>query len=287
MKPSLRTLLKTVAWLCAGLVAVAGAGLAYVYYTTNAMLRRTYDVPFSALSLPADEASLTEGRRLATLRGCFGGCHGKSLAGQVWDDNFVDGHMVSPDLTRVVQSLPVEVFARVVREGVRANGESVWGMPSAMFFHLTDQDLAAIIAFLRSQPAQNGLTRVFEPGPRARWDMARGDWLSAREEILRLGPRMPSPDPADTIATGRYLARTVCSECHGADLTGSGDTPNLRVVAGAYSPEHFARLMQTGIAVGDRQLGLMAVVARTRFSHFRPDEVAAVYAFLKSPQSVR
>jgi hypothetical protein len=65
------------------------------------------------------------------------------------------------------------------------------------------------------------------------------------------------------------------------DLGGSpdGSTPDL-VVVGAYSQADFARLMKTGIAVGDRQLGLMTAVAKTRFSQLHDLEVQALYDFL-------
>jgi len=58
-------------------------------------------------------------------------------------------------------------------------------------------------------------------------------------------------------------------------------TPAL-VVAKGYSLEQFTRLMQQGVGLGERQFKLMSPTAKARFTQFRPDEVAAVYAFLQT-----
>ena len=40
--------------------------------------------------------------------------------------------------------------------------------------------------------------------------------------------------------------------------------------------------MRTGIAVGDREVGLMTEVARGRFRHLQDDEIAAVHGYLQA-----
>lgn len=76
----------------------------------------------------------------------------------------------------------------------------------------------------------------------------------------------------------------MCTECHGLDLEG-GDGPNapppLVVVAG-YGPDAFARLMETGEPIGDRELDLMKEVALGRFSHMTDRAVAALHAYLQA-----
>ncbi len=278
MRPALRILL-TVLAACAGLAILV---LAYVYIASEYQLRRQYQAPLVNLALPTDAASITEGKRLARLRGCYGGCHGKTLEGRVWEDSLLAGRVVAPDLTRVARELQPDAMARTVREGVRANGESVWDMPSNMMFHLGDEDMARIIAFIRSETALNGLQRELAYGPLQRWEIVRRNFLSIREEIEKLGRPERMPDRANPVDFGRYLARTVCSECHGPNFQGQDGSPNLHVMAQAYTSEHFATLMRTGIAVGNRKLGLMSQVALSRFAYFSDEEVAAVYAFLRS-----
>ena len=94
------------------------------------------------------------------------------------------------------------------------------------------------------------------------------------------------PDPADAVAHGKYLAHTTCTECHGPELRGWGGddpAPSL-IVASAYSPEAFERLMKTGQSLTGRDLGLMKEVALGRFSHFTSEEIGAIHAYLTSPE---
>jgi cytochrome c553 len=90
------------------------------------------------------------------------------------------------------------------------------------------------------------------------------------------GPEGPS-------GPGRYLARTVCSECHGTDLQGApmDSVPPLTVTR-AYSLEQFTTLLRTGVAIGGRTLGLMAEVARRRFFAFTDAEISQLYNYLNS-----
>jgi cytochrome c553 len=92
-------------------------------------------------------------------------------------------------------------------------------------------------------------------------------------------PRM-AVDAVDPVGFGRYLSTTACTECHGADLDGGRDVPDLRIAA-AYTSEQFARLMHDGVALGDRDTGFMSSVARGRFRHFTDEEIAALYAYLR------
>ena len=82
---------------------------------------------------------------------------------------------------------------------------------------------------------------------------------------------------------GRYLARTTCSHCHGADLRGGSNpeftSPSLKVVA-AYSAESFAKLLRTGVPPGERKLATMGAVAREHFSLLTDPEIAALYNYL-------
>jgi mono/diheme cytochrome c family protein len=90
--------------------------------------------------------------------------------------------------------------------------------------------------------------------------------------------------PADPPGRGADLGMNACRECHGQDLNGRPEVdnaPSLVVVKG-YSAEQFARLMHDGVGVGEREFGLMTPTAKARFSHLSPDEVQAVYEYLRS-----
>ena len=96
----------------------------------------------------------------------------------------------------------------------------------------------------------------------------------------------PAAPPTEPLALGKHLAHTSCSECHGWDLNGwEGDPAPSLVVAKAYTPEQFTRLMRTGeIASGGKsKSGLMCEVAATSFSSSLTDEeIAALKQYLDS-----
>ena len=56
-------------------------------------------------------------------------------------------------------------------------------------------------------------------------------------------------------------------------------SPSLQVVA-AYSPESFAQLLRTGVALGGRKLDTMSPLSRNNLSHFTDAEIAALFSYL-------
>lgn len=277
-----RRILRIVGFLCAVTATLAVASAAVVYVISERVIHRKYDVALAPpIAIPTDAASVAEGERLAHIRGCNGSCHGERVGGHSWDEGWFAGRAMAPDLALAARTYSTAELERVIRRGVRANGEGVEIMPSPMFYHLSDEDLGRIIAFLRSAEVTDKRIYAFDAGPKWRWQMVTGEWLPWPEDIAGLGPRMPAPSPDDTLRFGEYLARTSCSECHGDRLEGGPGTPNLTVAA-AYSIEDFTKLMRTGVALGGRELRLMSDVARARFSHFNDTEIGALHAYLRS-----
>ena len=273
-------------WLGIGLgalVILALGAVAVIYIASERMVRKTYDLPLSSIALPTDSFALAEGQRLATVRGCYNGCHGERLDGGVLIDRPLLARLVAPNLTRVVAQYTDAELERVIRHGVRREGKSTLGMPSSMFYHLSDEDLGAIIAFLRSAPVTEGPSTEIRLGPLARLGLVLGKYNPQAQIIDHDAPRLAVPDTSDHITFGKYLALTLCSECHGLDLRGNpdGSSPNL-VIAASYSEEGFTRLMRTGKASGNRELRLMSDVARGRFSHLTGGEIKALHAYLNT-----
>ena len=280
----MKAILKWLGYAAAFVVALAGMGVSYVYLRTELLLRKTYDQPLTAIAVPSDPASIAEGKRLATIRGCFDGCHGKGLdGGYVFDDPWIL-RFVSPNLTQVAATHTDAELERVIRHGVRKNGKSVWFMPSTMFYHLSDEDLGKIIAFLRSVPPSQGPATEAWIGPKWRLNLVTEGWyLPQAEEILRDAPWIRDAIEPAGHNRGRYLAMTICTECHGMKLQGDleGSTPSLAIVA-AYSERDFFRLMRTATPLGGSQLGLMGEVARVRFVNFTDQEIRDLYSYLHS-----
>jgi cytochrome c553 len=247
------------------------------------MVRKTYDLPLSSIAFPIDSLVIREGQRLATVRGCYNGCHGERMDGGVVIDQPLLARIVAPNLTQVVAKSTDAELERVIRHGVRRDGRSTLGMPSSMFCNLSDKDLGAIIAFLRSAPVTEGPATEIRLGPLARLGLVLGKYNPQAELIEHDAPRLVVRDTSDHITFGKYLALTNCTECHGLDLRGNPDRPSPNLgIAATYSEEDFARLMRTGKGLRDRELRLMSDVARRRFSHLTAGEIEALHTYLST-----
>jgi cytochrome c553 len=263
------------------LAALAVAAYVVVYVVSERELRRTYPIPTTAVLLPSDPAALAEGQRLATIFGCFSGCHGRQAEGIVFFNEPKIARIVAPNLTTSVRKYSDAELAVAIRQGLRPDGRSMVVMPSESFAVLTDADLGRIIAFLRSLSPTVGPGPDVSPGPLGRVGFAMGKFKTT----ARLVAEAVSPPAAtsDNAAHGRYLAQVVCSHCHGADLRGSSNpdftSPDLGVVT-AYSSEQFTTLLRTGVATGGRTLGVMGSYARKNLSHLTDSEIAALYEYL-------
>ena len=273
-------------WIGIGVASLAGLAIfayAVAYALSERTLRRTYQVPPVALSVPTDSAAIVEGRRLATTRGCFGGCHGVQAEGGIMLDDPMLARLVAPNLTAAAHKYTDAELAVAIRNGVRPGGRSMVIMPSEAFIGLTDVDLGRIIAFLRSLPPVPGREPSLVLGPIGRIGFAVGKFKLAAQLIAETVP--PPEASNEEAALGRYLARTTCTQCHAADLRGTSNpgftSPTLQVVAG-YTPEAFTQLLRTGVALGGRNLAMMGPWARDHLSHFTDEEIGALYAYLHS-----
>lgn len=113
----------------------------------------------------------------------------------------------------------------------------------------------------------------------ARVGVLTGEFSPQASVIEHGAVRLGSRPLDDSTGLGEYLAVTICTECHGLDMRGGGSTPPLAMAA-SYTEADFLRLMRTGVAIGGRELGLMASMARRRFTHMTDDELIAVHAYL-------
>ena len=260
-----------------GFVVVAYAVL---YVLSERVMARTYATPKVSISIPTDPESIAEGKRLAIVRGCFNGCHGKDAQGAVMFDDWMVARVVAPNLTAAVRNYTDAELVNIIRNGVRPDGRSMVIMPAEVFVDLSDPDLGRIIAFLKSLPLAPGPSAEVVLGPGGRAGLGIGKFNTAAGLIAE---RAPLPDATnEQAAYGRYLARTVCTGCHGTDLRGTSapdPSPGLHVVA-AYSGDAFAELMRTGVPLGGRKLGLMREVARDNLSSLTDAEIAALFSYL-------
>lgn len=275
-------------WLLRGLIGLVGFATVVVlavFIAGEIYLTKTFTAEERPFAVPTgaeqDAEIITEGGRLARIRGCYDGCHGPGGIGQ---DMF---GIAAPNLTKHLREYSDADLERAMRQGIRPDGTSLVVMPSDSFRHLSDEDLSSIIAFFRSLPVSDN-----DPGERSFGLLPRAFLLYFYyiEDIpVRAADRIAAADftiPGDKDnqeAFGRYLAMSICAECHGPDLQGEFIFPDL-IVASGYSGEEFRHLLATGESFDDRDLDLMADMARRRFSHLHGEEADAIYAWLTSDE---
>ncbi len=220
-------------------------------------------------------AKAAHGKRIADVLGCTG-CHGKDLQGERFYE------LYASNLTRDAANYTDQQLEHVLRVGVPPTGRELWGMPSELFQHLSAPDMEALIAYLRRLEPAGAPTQPPLPFPAdVRQMIAKGE-LKPTAATVRDARALAPVDLGASHGLGRYIARVTCAECHGPELKGGSDTPDLTLV-GAYSHDEFERLMVEGTGTGGRKLKpLMEGVSKGRFSKMTSRERQALYGYLKA-----
>ncbi len=278
----MKKFLKWLGFAAIALVGVALLGISWIYYGSHAALTHRFEVSATTLAIPTDAAEIAEGKRLAQITGCTH-CHGETFGGQFLHDFPKVARFVAPNVNGVMKHYDDSQLEAVIRRGVKADGTGVMFMPSEMFRHLRDEDVARILAFLRTVPEAQGTDEKTEVRFLGRFLLAKGDFKPAPSNIKTLPARVNDFDAADPVSHGRYLVMNLCTECHAQDLGGLplAGSPPLSVIKG-YTAEQFARLMREGLGATGAEFPLMTRTSRARFVHLRDDEVNAIFAFLQS-----
>lgn len=272
-----------IASLAIGVIAgVAFLGYGAVWLLGERIISRRYETPPLDISAVTDPAVIAKGERLANIAGCLG-CHGAEMNGKPFGEARFVYRSIAANIPRLASTYSDEDFARAIRHGVRKNGRSVIGMPSPAFYDMRDDDLTALISFMRTLPDRGEKLPRSETWILGRLELIQGLFPPEASTIDHNAARK-NYDFSDEAQRGAYLAKIACAECHNVDFTGApysdepGGPPDLAIAAG-YSPEQFAKLLKTGEPVGGRDLRLMDDVARSRFIHFTDEEIAALHAF--------
>lgn len=277
-------MVKVASIILGSVAAIALLAAAGVYWASEARLGDVVRGPAFDQAIPTDAASLEHGRHLARTRGCFG-CHGQQLEGKDFGEQWDwPERAVAPNLAAYAEANNAAIMEAAIRQGIGRNGKALTSMPSYNFARLTDEDMAALIAFLKSAPVVEKKLPKAKLGWPVRWDFARGAEVHM-VQMVALVPTLKIDAIAEPQrARGEYMAMTMCNECHGLDVRGNslwGVTPDLAIVA-AYSREEFEVLIKTGLASGGRKLGLMSLVAPDRFPDLTDSEIDDLYAYLSS-----
>ena len=228
-----------------------------------------------------DEAGkLAHGKRLAAVLDCTG-CHKANLQGQnVTRDDPGYGDMNAPNITLLLAKYSDEDFRHFIHDGVPRDGREFWFMPVESFQFLSDADLDAVIAYLRTfKPAGTQLPPI-RKGKGFQEDVERG-FGNSQQQVKRYRAEPPA-DMGDSHGWGRYLVETTCTSCHNSKLQGyPGFTPDLDI-AGTYSEAELTRLLTTGEGKTRKDLGMMSEMGRDIFVNFTPKERAAIVGYVKA-----
>ncbi|WP_294121809.1 c-type cytochrome [Sphingomonas sp.] len=227
-----------------------------------------------------EAAKLAHGKRLAIIHDCTG-CHGDNLQGlNVTADDPNYGDMNAPNVTLLMAKYSDDDFRKFIRSGVPKDGRDFWFMPVESFQFLSDADLDALIAYLRTFKPEGTQLPPIRKGKGFEKDVEHG-LGNTKQQVARYQAES-LPNLGQEHEWGRYLVSTTCTGCHNSQLQGyEGFTPNLDI-AGTYSNEELTKLLTTGEGKTKKDLGMMSGIARNHFSHFTTKERAAVVGYVKA-----
>lgn len=277
-----------------GLLAVLVVLVLGVYVMSSHRMNRVFDVPEAALLNAAfvpDSSLVRAGERLATIRGC-NDCHGLDLGGRVLIDDPMFGRVVPPNLTPggATDTFSLADWDRAIRHGVRPDGKGYLIMPAHEMYLLSDEDLSAIVAYLRQLPPAHHDLPSNSVRPLGRALYLAGVLPLVPAELVDHDAARPAPPvPGPTPEYGHYLA-IGCTGCHGADY-GGGIVPGTSMMAanltadpetglGTWTLGDFEHALRSGERPDGSKLDPAMPIAATKM--LNDTEVAAIWAFLQT-----
>jgi len=294
----IRKILKWIGIVLGSLVGLLVLAFIVLYIIGGAKwnrIRGNYDVPIETILIPTDPASIARGEHIATIRMCRY-CHTETLSG---DFETVPGLITLsfPNLTTGAGGVGAtntdNDWVRAIRHGVGHDGRGLLLMPVRVFYYLSDDDLGALIAYLKSLPPVDNELPGTNPLPLGRVMLALGQLPpeATVPDVTMIdhdGPRPVAPQPSVTIEYGQYLAH-VCTVCHGPHFNGGTIRTDAEYLAPNLTPggevaywseEDFIATLRTGMTPGGKQL--KDVMPWKYFGQMTDDELKAVWLYLQS-----
>jgi mono/diheme cytochrome c family protein len=281
--------------LLIGLIVVAAVSL---YTSTSLKITKQYSIQPEAVTIPTDAASIERGKHLATVI-CME-CHGPDLGGKVVFSDPALGLINAANLTPGKGGAGKEFkdadWVRAIRHGVDDQGRALVIMPSRGFYYLSDADLGAEIAYLKTLSPVDKEWADPSLTPIARILAALGAFGEpfAAEAISHSAPRPAAPPPGATADYGGYLVNVLdCRTCHGAQLSGGKDpdpkappAPNLTPGGDLanWTQADFDKAMHTGVIPNGRTL--KSFMPWKTYGQMTDDELKAIYLYLGSLPTV-
>ena len=254
---------------------------------------RQVSVQVVPLAYTTDAQALERGKYLFQSRGCVD-CHGAGGAGRDFVNNG-STHIAGPNITPagVVAQYKPEDWVRTIRHGVKPNGQPVMVMPSEDYNRFTDEDVAALVSYVRKlEPVSNGAVAIVEL-PLPAWVLYGFDAIP--DAAQRIDHSLPPAKPVVAGVTaehGAYVAN-MCQGCHGAKLSGGkipGGPPewppaaNITPGEGSVMPRYpdvaaFQAMLRNGKRPDGTAIQVMPFESLSKLSDV---DAQALYAFLKT-----
>ncbi len=286
-------------WIGIGLGSLVGLVLLValvLFFIGNARLTKTYDFPASNLALPTDEASLEFGKHRAEV--LCAGCHGADLSGvENWFSAGPLGTIDSANLTSGEggfgrEATSAEDYVRAIRHGIDPSGKPIFMPAVVSTANLSDEDLAAIIAYVKSVPPVDHVTHGRSFTPLAKIMLAAGMLGQLPVEFVSHATSVPALAPGVSKEYGEYMVNTNdCRVCHGPKLNGGPFpdptvqkiSPNLTPGGelAAWTENQFITTIRTGVTPGGHTLDNQ-FMAWKDYSKFYDDELKAIWLYLQS-----
>jgi cytochrome c553 len=264
----MKKVLKWVGIVLGGLVALLVVAAVVLYILGSGRLNKTYDIQPEAITIPTDEAAIARGRHLVKALTFCEGCHGEDLAGDVFEDEPMIATFYAPNLTSgqggVGATYSDADYVRAIRQGVNPQGRGLLIMHSDVFHNLSQQDLGAMIGYLKSVPPVNKEIPNLKVEPLGKIMVALGMFdsealpLIPAEGIDHSAPFADMPPQGATAVYGGYLVSiTLCHMCHGPELAGGppleeGMLPGPNLTPGGelgdWSEADFIQTIRTGVS---------------------------------------
>ena len=277
-------------WGGVGLTALltAGVSLTIALMIAGLVKLHTRSAPVPSLEVAGTSEQIQRGQSIA---GSFcDACHSRTgtLTGGAdiaKDISIPIGSLVSSNLTPagpLSRWSGGEVF-RAIRNGVDAEGRWLIVMSYTNAGRLSDDDIQALIAYIRSRsPAGEVTVNPLDQLNPLGVIMLGAGLLPAGKPVFN--GIITAPPKSPSVEYGEYiLSYQDCGECHGANLTGGVQGqlapigPSLSVVKG-WTLGEFVATMRTGVDPGGHELSNQ--MPWRPIGKMDDEELAAVYAYL-------
>lgn len=289
--------IKWTAWALAGVLAVIALAAFTINLVSDRKAQRTISVEIGDVPFSADASVLDQGKYLYESRGCSE-CHGANGAGKVVINDEKSGLFVkSPSIVSgnggVVAKYASIDWVRAIRHGIKPDGKPLLVMPSEEYNRLSDADLTALVAYIRTLPATDGVPGVVKFPLLVKALYAFDFVQDAAQKIDHT--RAPSAHISASVSEryGEYVAQT-CTGCHGPGFSGGkvpGAPPhwpaaaNLTPAQGSAllryrAPEQFISLFRTGLRPDGTQVS--TVMPFESLQRYSDTDIRAMYLYFNS-----